>query len=144
MKIFAALYEDTQQGWVWLQDPAFPPRSIVKIKNLENGKVIYCEALQIDSNFLATYNQYPRLKICIPQKTLVINYWYRAALGGISTQSDIQLNIKPCNSCWGKFRACTQHPQIVVRVAVWLGFISVISGLLSIIFSAVSLWDCGA
>lgn len=53
MKLFAALREDTQQGWVWLQDSCLPARSIVKITNPANGNVVYCEALQIDNNFLS-------------------------------------------------------------------------------------------
>ncbi len=45
MKLFAALREDTQQGWIWLQDSNLRARSIVKITNPANGKAIYCEAL---------------------------------------------------------------------------------------------------
>jgi hypothetical protein len=29
--------------------------------------------------------------------------------------------------------ACTDHPQIIVRVAAWLGLISVVLGLLGVI-----------
>lgn len=139
MKLFASLREDTQQGWIWLQNPTLPARSVIRIKNPDNGKVVYCEALQIDNNFLAAYNQQPRFTISAPQEALVINGWYRAALGGVSTQSDVQLSIKPCNSWWGKFKACTHHPQTVVRVAAWLGLISVILGLLGAVLGAASL-----
>ena len=107
MKIFAALHEDTQQGWVWLQDPSLPPRSVVKIKNTVNGKVVYCESLQIDNNFLTAYNQPPRITISDPHDVIVINAWYRAGLGGLSTKSDIPLSIKSRNSWLGKFKACT-------------------------------------
>ena len=143
MKLFAALREDTQQGWVWLQDPGLPARSIVKIKNTANGKIVYCESLQIDQNFLSAYNQSPRITITKPQDVIVINGWYRAALGGLSTQTDVSLNIKPCNSWWGKFKACTHHPQTVVRVAAWLGLISVILGFLGAVLGAASLWAAG-
>lgn len=140
MKLFAALREDTQQGWVWLQHPRFSARSIVKITNLENGKSIYCEALQIDQNFLSAYNQSPRISISNPQGALVINDWYRAALGGLSTQADVPLTVKSCNSWLGHFKACTHHPQTVVRVAAWLGLISVVLGLLGAVLGAASLW----
>lgn len=139
MRIFASLREDTQQGWVWLQDPSFPPRSIVRIENRSNRKVVYCEALQIDDNFLAAYNQSPRFTIKAPQESLVIGGWYRALLGGVSTQSDTPLCIKSCNTCWGKFNACIYHPQTVVRVAAWLGLISVILGSLGVVLGAASL-----
>lgn len=140
MKLFAALHEDTHQGWVWLQDSSLPPRSIVKITNSINKKVVYCEALQIDSNFLTNYNQSPRVPITEPQSSLVIGSWYRAALGGLSIQQEVSLNVKPCNSLWGRFMACVHHPQTVVRVAVWLGLISVILGLAGVGLGAVSLW----
>lgn len=140
MNLFAALREDTQQGWVWLQDASLPARSVVKIKNSANGKSVYCECLQIDQNFLREYNQSPRITINSPKEALVINSWYRAALGGLSTRSDVSLEIKPCNSWWGKFKACTHHPQTVVRVAAWLGLISVILGFMGAILGAASLW----
>jgi hypothetical protein len=139
MKLFAALREDTQQGWVWLENSSLTMRSIVKIKNTENDKSVYCEALQIDKNFLKTYNQEPRHAITDTKNTLVISGWYRAKLGDLKTQSDASLVITACNSWWGKFRACTHHPQVIVRVAAWLGLVSVILGLLGVIISLVSL-----
>lgn len=131
--------EDTQQGWVWLQNSNLPHRSVVKVKNHTNGKVIYCEALQIDENFLKAYNKTPRITISDTQNAIVINGWYRAALGDLSSQSDVALSINACNSYWGKFKACTHHPQIIVRVAAWLGFISVVLGLLGTVLGVKSL-----
>lgn len=145
MKLFAALREDTQQGWVWLQNPTFRTRSIVRITNPNNKKSIYCEALQIDKNYLNTYNQSPRFTISNPQESLVINGWYRDRLGNLSTQSDVQLNITPCNSLWGnwwgKLRACTDHPQIVVRVAFWLGAIGLFLGVIGFMLSVIGLYQ---
>lgn len=139
MKLFAALREDTQQGWVWLQDTRLKSRSIVKIKNPANGKVVYCEALQIDQNFLSAYNQSPRITISNPQIALVISGWYRAALGDLSTQADVPLEIKPSNCWWGKFKACTGHPQIIVRVASWLGAIGLFLGVVGLVLGVLSL-----
>lgn len=139
MKLFAALREDTQQGWVWLQDANLPARAIVKITNHSNGKVVYCEALQIENNFLRAYNQPPRISIDNPQTTLVISGWYRAALGGLSTQAEVPLNIKPSNCWWGKFKACTDHPQIIVRVAAWLGAIGLFLGVVGLLLGVLSL-----
>lgn len=135
MKLYSALCEDSQQGWVWLQNSSLPARSIVKIKNIENGKSIYCETLQIDNNFLTAYNQSPRIFITSPQTTLVINGWYRAKLGGLHSQTDVDLTVTPCNSWCGKFMACIYHPQIVVRVAASLGAISIALGLLGVMLS---------
>lgn len=133
MKVFAALACDSQQGWIWLKDATIPPRSVVKITNLKTKKTIYCEALQIDNNFLKEYNQAPRLNINNPSETIVINHWYRASLGGLATQEDAKLKIQICNSWYGKIKACTDHPQAVVRVAVWLGVIGILLGLIGLI-----------
>ena len=133
MKIYSAFREDSHQGWVWLQMPNLPARSIVKIKNTENGKSIYCETLQIDRNFLTFYNKLPRIEITNPQNTLVINGWYRAKLGGLNSQTDIEITVTPFNSWYGKFMACIDHPQTIVRVAAWLGAISVALGILGLI-----------
>ncbi|TXH48362.1 MAG: hypothetical protein E6Q87_06245 [Cellvibrionales bacterium] len=129
MKLFAALREESQQGWVWICDKNIPARSIVKITNLSNGNVIYCEALQIDENFINIYNQSPRIKIKNPNDSIVINSWYRAALGNPLSQSDAALVIKSSNNLWGKFKACTDHPQVSVRLTTWISTISLLLGI---------------
>ena len=138
MKIFAAREEDAHQGWVWLQNPNFSTRSIIKITNPKNGQCVYCEALQIESNFLKKYNQPPRIPIDEPTSALVIGEWFRDGLGGLETQFEFPLQIVQCNSSWARFRACTHHPQIIVRVAAWLGGIGLVLGLIGFILGVVS------
>jgi hypothetical protein len=139
MKVFASLRDDAHQGWVWLQKPDLPARSIVKITNPKSGRTVYCESLQIESNFLEEYNQKPRVPITDPSSSIVLNGWYRAFLGGIATQSEYDLSVKLANGPWGKFRACTHHPQAVVRVAAWLGLLSIVLGLISVFLGVTSL-----
>jgi len=141
MKIFAAMKEDAHQGWVWLQDSSLPARSVIKITNPLNRKTIHCETLQIEDNFLFLYNQFPRISISKPDSTIVIGRWYRASLGGLNTQEDIPLTIKPCNSVWGRLMACIDHPQTVVRVTVWLGIVSVGLGLIGAVLGVLSFCD---
>jgi len=138
LKVFPSTVEDQQQGWVWLQSD-LPPRSIVKLKNLDTSKSVYCEALQIDLNFLRRYNQKPRRTIDSPTESIVMSGWYRLKLGDIQTQSTVQISIAPANCHWGRFRACIDHPQIIVRVGAWLGFISVVLGVVGVILGAFSL-----
>ena len=140
MKLFAALREDMQQGWVWLLDPSLPARSIIKITHPVNRKSIYCETLQMETNFLAAYNQSPRITINNPQSAIVINDWYRTNLGGLATQEDVSLTIEPCNSLYGRFVACIHHPQAVVRVAAWLGLISIILGFVGLVLGVMSIY----
>jgi hypothetical protein len=138
MKLFAVQRDDVHQGWVWLQDATLPARSIVKITNPANGKSVYCEALQIDDNFLAKYNQPPRCFITEPKSALVMAEWFRARLGGIATQADVPLCIKAANNIWDHFRFCTGHPQVVVRLATWLGGIGLLLGVIGLLLGVVS------
>jgi hypothetical protein len=138
MKLFAAREEDAHQGWVWLQDATLPARSVVKIENLLSGKSVYCEALQIDDNFLKQYNQSPRISITDAAGALVIGAWYRAGLGGIESQTEVNLRVSQCNSLWGQFKACTGHPQIIVRLAAWLGGIGLLLGIIGLVLGVIS------
>ena len=138
MKIYAALQEDMQQGWVWLQDKNLSPRSIVKITNLATGKRIFCESLQIDQNFLNTYNQSPRITISDPMSSLVISAWYRESLGGLGSQQEASIKIQALNSWYGRFMACIYHPQTVVRVAAWLGLWSIALGAIGVVLGIIS------
>ncbi|MBZ0072860.1 MAG: hypothetical protein K8I04_14175 [Gammaproteobacteria bacterium] len=120
------------EGWVWLSDHDFAPRSIIKIKNNSNGAVVYCEALEIDDNFTQQYNQAPRINIAQGENTIVINGWYRSRLGEIETQKNHDLEVSEANGLSGRFLASTGHPQVVVRLATLLGVISVVLGIVSI------------
>ncbi len=144
MKIFAAREEDAHQGWVWLQEVSLPARSVVKITNRNSKKTVYCEAMQIDTNFLKLYNQSPRISIKEPANALVIGAWYRAGLGGIQSQSDVALEVSACNSWWGRFKACTGHPQVVIRLAAWLGGIGLVLGVVGLILGIISIWPTTA
>ena len=139
MKLFAALREDVHQGLVWLKDDQLPARGVIKIINPANRKSVYCEALQIDNNFLEIYNKSSRLTITDPTSSLVLSGWFRAKLGGLTTQSEVLLSIKPSNCLWGKFKACTDHPQTVVRVSAWLGGIGLFLGVVGLVIGVLSL-----
>lgn len=139
MKLYAAREEDAHQGWVWLQDDRLAARCVIRIENPQSGDSVYCETLQIDENFLNQYNQHPRFIIHKPSKALVIGAWYRNSLGGLQTQSDVNLKVTICNSWWGKFKACTDHPQVVVRVAAWLGGVGLVLGVIGFVLGVVSI-----
>lgn len=135
--LFALPRDDVQQGIVWLQDPTLPPRGVVRISHRENKKTVYCESMQIDSNFLRHYNEPPRIQITDPVHALVIGGWHRAMLGNLPTRQHAELTIVPCLTAWGKVRACIDHPQTVVRVGAWLGLIGLLLGIVGTILGAV-------
>ena len=134
-RVFAALKEDINSGWIWIEHPLITERKVVKITNLDTGKKAYCEALSIDENFLNEYNQEERFQIKIGEETrkIVINSWYRKHLGHIKSQSEYSFEIKKKDTIFGKIMASLKHPQIIIRVAFWLGIIIVGLGILSII-----------
>lgn len=138
LKVFAATAEDIHQGWVWLHLPGIEPRSIIKITNIEKDKSVYCEALQIDKNYLNHYNvkcgNVKRFKIDDQNRTIVINNWYRKKLEIDDTQCNVELEIAESMIKWhGKIMACFHHPQIIIRQSAWLSVISLILGILGFI-----------
>lgn len=138
LKIYTSLREDVNQGWVWIGKPDLPERCVVKISNISNGEKVYCETLKIDDNFLNHYNcRENTLKINDKSKSIVINYWYRAKLGNIPQNEFVDLEITPYYGCcickcYANIMACIQHPQIIVRMAIWLGIISVALGIIGV------------
>lgn len=139
MKIFAALGDDIGQGVVWLKKTGLPQRCVVKITNPTKKCIVFCEALQFETNFLKNYNQIPRLNITSPESSIVMSAWYRARLGGLETQADYPLEVTGADTYWGKLRACLAHPQIVVRVAAWLGLLSVALGGVGVVLGVISI-----
>ena len=139
MKLFAALDDDSQQGWVWLKKPELLPRGIVRITC--GDRSVFCEALQIEDNFLKKYNREGEGRIFITNaaETLVINGWYRAKLGNVPTQVESPITVQGCNGWCAKMKACLDHPQTVVRVATWLGIIGVALGVVGLVLGVLSL-----
>jgi hypothetical protein len=137
LRVFASLIDDMSNGHVWLSDPSLGLRSIAKITNTQTDKTIYCEALQIDDNFLNAYAAPHRKPMTDPESAIVMSHWYRSRLGIGRTQVAPPFRVTRALWGWGQFRACTGHPQVVVRVAVWLGLSGVI---ISGIGTAATLW----
>jgi hypothetical protein len=142
--IYAALSEHFSEGFVWLRRDGLPPRGVVKITNCGNSRRVFCQALQFDANFLSEYNERKRtLPIGSPESSIVMSYWYRAKLGdqgkAVECGASPLLRIAAPRSwnrwCWG-LRACMQHPQLAMRVAVRLALLSIALGVVSVVYSA--------
>jgi hypothetical protein len=134
-KVLAALYDELNQGWVWVTNSGLESRAVVKITNKKNNKAVYCECLEIEDNYMSKYNNLPREHINKKEATIIINAWYRGRLGGLKTQTNHELEIRAANGWWGKLRACCQHPQVVVRIATRLAILSIILAVISIFLS---------
>lgn len=138
-KIYASMYSDIGEGSVWVSGLQFEQREIVKIRNPSNGKRCYCEFLRIEENFKDLYNKTgSRRKTIGNENSIVMNEWYRTKLGVKKTQATITLKLKSphkWNGWYYKLKACSDHPQIVVRVATNLGIISSVLGIIGVVIS---------
>jgi hypothetical protein len=141
MKIYASLDDDISEGFVWLKKSDLPHRCPVKIRNPENRRSVFCETLQFEQNFLRRYNQPPRITIANEESSIVMSTWYRARLGGLETQKEYPLEVTGAG-WWGKMRACMDHPQLVVRVAFWLGVLSIVLGGIGVGLGIISVLPC--
>lgn len=146
MTVYAAMKDDAHQGWVWLKDSNLQQRSIIKIISTINNKKrsVYCEALQIDENFIDNYNDSSERRVNIKksnvENVIVIGEWYREKLGGINTKSEIQLEIVPANNKFGKLQASRDHPQAVVRQGIALGLLGAVLGIAGAVLGMLSLY----
>lgn len=129
LKVFASLAEDINNGWVWLPESLVGERTVIRIKNKNSGKVVYCEALQIGENYLKRYNTNDRTyRINDKNASIAMSEWYRKKLGITKTQEEIEFDVVTRDNPWGHLRASLHHPQIVVRLAMELAIISVVLG----------------
>ncbi|MGA8151608.1 MAG: hypothetical protein WB952_11710 [Terriglobales bacterium] len=136
--IYAALTEEDNEGWVWIQRPDLPTRTLVKVRNPTSGRTIFCAARHIDDNFLKKYNgREGTIKIDDASKALVISEWYRDALGGIETShhaSGVSLIVTEAKfRFWRNVRAACHHPDFVARVGTRLGILGVWLGLVAFV-----------
>jgi hypothetical protein len=110
VKPYGSLDDHCAEGFVWLQRPGLPGRCVVRITNVETKRAVFCEALQLEENFLKRYNQPPRYTIRDPGSAIVMSAWCRVRLGGLATQHECELDVVAADSWCGKIRACMHHP----------------------------------
>jgi hypothetical protein len=144
-KVYAAIEEEYNEGWVWICTPWCASRTLVKLSREKNGRLwsTYCEARHIDWNFLERYHspERNRAKIARPSEALVISEWYRNALGGLETGTYEEILIQPLSrSTWGRgpIWAASHHPDIVARIGTRLGLLGAWLGLVAIM---PTVWD---
>jgi len=139
-KIYAALAEEENEGWVWFTTPKLDTRTLVKLHKSQNGRIVFCQSRQVDKNFLQRYNECPRISIPHDEKnSLVIGEWYRDALGGFDTQTEVDIEISRLEiPFWRDLRAACHHPDIVARIGTRLGILGAWLGIIGI---AIACWD---
>lgn len=158
-KIYAALHEETDRGWVWLVKDGFQTGDIVRLCSEDNpGRGVYCAYREIDGNFLTRYNERPHTRKIAPEKTykpgeqmaisdrkrykdlLVIGQWYRTALGVGDKEACCNVDVrKPWCSYWGHLRAACHHPDVSVRLGTRLGILGAWLGTSSLFLAILAL-----
>jgi hypothetical protein len=131
--LYAALTEDENAGWVWINNPKYPSRSVVQI--IYKKRKVFCQVRQIDANFLRRYEQQPRRHISDLSKAIVINEWYRDALGGLGFGPTADLWLKAPRWWWcgtKSVRAACHHPDLAVRLGTRLGVLGAWLGLVGV------------
>lgn len=140
-KVFAALHDETSSGWIWMPpEDGFVSRDYITIKAITTGKKVNCICRIIDDNFIDSYNKSERTEnITDKNKSIVISAYYRDMLGGLEKKKEYDFETIRTVCCACKIRTLLQHPDNIVKIAIWLAIISIGIGVLSIILSILSL-----
>ena len=157
-KIFAALHEEANEGWVWIPKGIVPSGSTwICLKNTQNERKVYCSCRIIDKNFQEYYNDENRrtYKINKNDNHIVISCYYRNKLG-LESNYEYELDITHTRNPINWIRALVHHPNNAIQVATCLAIFSIIIGFISIVLSiftgiisivvsifAFWLWVCG-
>lgn len=139
LKVFAALFEDVNNGWIWVPKDITANRGIAKIIDTDSGRSVFCEVIPIGDNFTEHYNNKKKTAKINKTSSIAINEWYRNKLG-IQTKQERDFEIKIINDYWSRLRASLAHPQIIVRIAIELAIVSVFLGFCGLISGIISLY----
>ena len=121
---------DVHTGVVWLFRQTREHRPVIKITNHATNEQIYCEKLDLDDTYLYKMKRKGKRDT----ELIFMNEWYREKLGIKSVDEWVELEItEPIIKSWGKFMACVHHPQIVVRMSLWISVIGLVLGILGFI-----------
>lgn len=142
--IRAALSEEANDGWVWVQMPgrSFAPRAVVRIdRRVQDRRFrIFVEARTIDDNFRKHYNKGSRRIAVVEQRdTLVMAEWYRDALRIPRTTAPDDVTdtaglsvVTTRMFVWPSLRAACHHPALSVRLGTRLGIVGVCLGVVGL------------
>jgi len=137
--LYPALKDDIEAGSIWLSSPKFTSRTVVKVRNTESGRGVFCEVKMIDNFYLDNYRELIGKALTEPGKAVFVNAWYRKRLGIELSDKEVSLDVTAADSIYGQIRACLNHPQVVVRIAMGLGLWSFVLSLIGLAFAIIPL-----
>jgi hypothetical protein len=138
----AAIAEDINAPYLWINPLRYKSRDIVKVVNKESSKAVWCEVIKASDNFIERYNSNPRTKnISKDTPFLVANQWYRDRLGiSKNTWTTIELRTPYLLSYFPsivktgilQLLASKSHPDYASRLAFSLALVSIVLGLIGL------------
>jgi hypothetical protein len=111
------------------------------ISRIENGRAVYCQALNIDANFEKKYNKGKKTTTIDEKKNYIVaSKWYRDKLR-IEKNEDVTLIIRIEGGIkkWWAYQASKAHPENSMRLSVCLATLSLFLGLVGLVFGIASL-----
>ncbi len=136
-EIYAGLYEEKNEGWIWTNDKSVKSGDYVQIKS-NKGKLI-CQIRKIDDNFRNHYSKRGsgRKTFDCSKNIVVVSDHYRDKLGGINTGKSYSLEIKKVTSWHRKMLAMLGHPNDVIKISIVLAIISCSLGIIGLILGVI-------
>jgi hypothetical protein len=136
-KIHKALWENIEFGSIWIGNQSgqqFPPRTVVKVTNKRNEREIFCELQTIEAHFGKKYKEKFGIDLVEPEKVAFISGWYRSLLN-VAVDEEVELEVKKADRLYGRIRSSLDHPEVIVRVSVYLAIWSIILGVIAILIA---------
>jgi hypothetical protein len=144
-ELHLAISEDIASGWIWVQTNSAELRKLLDahrpVAKVSCAKAsVYCEVLNADEydlkRFNEIYNKHALSEVSsTPKERVFINHWYRNKLGigalkaGSTLNISFKFNLNLMGESWYQANACMAHPQVIVRVAAWVGLVALGLGL---------------
>lgn len=143
LKVFAALHEDSNAGWIWIPEAkGISSRDHIIVVVTGSQKKVTCVCRTLDKNFQSHYNNQPfTKKLQDLSRSIVLPAYYRDLLGKLETDEDYEFEIR---KVWRlnypkRIFALVQHPDNAIRIATWLALWSLVLGIGGIVIGIISI-----
>jgi len=135
--------DELAEGWVWIRDRHVEDlvrrrRPIAEVSHTSHGKVkrVYCEMVYADDNDLAALNA-SFLARKPDRRAVFMSSWYREKLGIEWNHPPnkcvlLTIDLRRARSFSWQILACADHPQVVIRLATWLGLLGLGLGVIGV------------
>lgn len=137
-EIYAGLYEEKNEGWIWTNDNSVKSGDYAQIKSKKG--IFVCQIRKIDDNFRKYYSQpgSGRITLDCSKNVVVASKYYRDILG-IDTDMPYYFEIKKVTNWHKKLLAMLGHPNDAIKTSIILAIISCCLGSIGLILGIISI-----